>query len=292
MSLNQITTLPDAPGRPVEAHKGTFGTVVVVGGSERMIGAPALCAAAALRSGVGLVKVAVPASILQAVIAIEPGATGISLSEGTDSAEALFADADPGDGAVLAVGPGWGTGTSRSELLDKILRGRRRVVLDADGLNVLAATGQPRPRTRPLLVLTPHPGEFRRLAAPLGIGEDPTDERTRPRAAAKLAETHDAVVVLKGRHSIVADAGRYSVNQTGNPALATAGSGDILTGTIAALWAQGMAPFDAAVLGTHLHGLAADLWAKSHGNSGLTAFDLAAALPDAFQRHRGDQRGN
>ena len=286
MTLEQITTLPDAPDRPAEAHKGTFGTVIVVGGSETMIGAPALCAASGLRSGVGLVKVAVPASILQAVIAIEPGATGIALSEDADSAVALLAEADPDDSAILAVGPGWGTDASRGELLDKILSGRRCAVLDADGLNVLAKAGRPRPQPGPPLILTPHPGEFRRLAEPLGVREQPTDDRSRPGAAANLAQAHDAVVVLKGRHSIVADAGRYSVNQTGNPALATAGSGDILTGTIAALCAQGMTPFDASVLGTHLHGLAADLWAKKRGQSGLTAMDLAEALPKAFQQHR------
>ncbi len=292
MNITKTTTLPDAPVRPAEAHKGTFGTVIVLGGCETMIGAPALCASAALRSGVGLVKVAVPAPILQAVIAIEPGATGIALSEDVDSAVALLADADPDHSAVLAVGPGWGTDASRRELLDRILGGRRRTVLDADGLNVLAATGRPRPQPGPPLVLTPHPSEFRRLAAPLGILEQPTDDEARPRAAANLAAAHDAVVVLKGRHSAVADAGRYRVNRTGNPALATAGSGDILTGMIAALCAQGMEPFDAAVLGTHLHGLAADRWAKEHGQSGLTAFDLAEELPNAFEAHRGTQRGS
>jgi NAD(P)H-hydrate epimerase len=292
MSLTQITKLPDAPVRPAQAHKGTFGTVIVLGGCETMIGAPALCASAALRSGAGLVKVAVPASILQAVIAIEPGATGIALSEDADSTVALLADADPDDSAVLAVGPGWGADASRGELLERILGGRRCAVLDADGLNALAETGRPRPRPGPPLVLTPHPGEFRRLAAPLGIREEPTDDRARPSAAANLAATHDAVVVLKGRHSIVADAGRYSVNRTGNPALATAGSGDILTGVIAALCAQTMAPFDAASLGVHLHGLAADRWAKEHGQSGLTAFDLAEEMPKAFESHRRTKLGN
>lgn len=283
------TSLPSLPARAVDAHKGTFGTVIVVGGCGTMIGAPALCASSALRSGAGLVKVAVPASIVPAVITIEPSATAIALGNDTESAIALLDEADPDQRAVLAVGPGWGRDDTRRSMLEGILAGARPVVLDADGLNVLAEMGVPRPRPGPPLLLTPHPGEFRRLAEPLGIVDSPTDDQTRPAAASRLADTHDAVVVLKGHRTIVADSKRYRVNQTGNPALATAGSGDILTGTIAALWGQGMTAFDAATLGGHLHGLAADLWVGRHGDRGLTALDLARSLPAAFERYREDR---
>ena len=284
--LELVKVLPSVPSRPIDAHKGTFGTVIVLGGCSTMVGAPALCAGAALRSGVGLVKVAVPATILQAVIAIEPSATGIALSDDVDSAMTLLAQADPDQRAVLAVGPGWGNDAQRSTLLEMILLGKRTVVLDADGLNMLSMSRRPRPQPGPPLIMTPHPGEFRKLAVAIGITERPTEPADRSHAAARLATAHKAVVVLKGRGTVVCDGNRCYVNTSGNPALATAGTGDVLTGTIASLCAQGLGPFDAAVLGVHLHGFAADLWSAEHGPSGLTARDLADRLPDAFEQYR------
>ena len=284
--LRQITDVPPCPPRPDDAHKGTFGTVIVVGGCPTMIGAPALCAAAALRSGVGLAKLATDAATLSAAITIEPGATGIVLP--TDPAEAAAAidAADPGGRAVLALGPGMGLQSHQSGLLIRLLGGPRAAVLDADGLNLLAATGRPRPEAGGDLVMTPHPGEFARLAEPAGVAASPTDPAQRPAAAAALARHHHAVVVLKGRRTIVSDGLVFYENTTGNPALATAGSGDVLAGLIAALLAQSLPPFDAAVLGTYLHGLAADTFAARFGPSGLTAQHLAGLLPEAFQQHR------
>jgi len=281
------------PDRPADAHKGTFGTVIIVGGSPAMMGAPALCAAAALRSGAGLVKIATAPIVLAVALAVEPGATGIPLDDLSDDADASAGridEADPDASAVLAVGPGLGRTAGAGRLVMRLLEaGGRAVVLDADGLNHLAATGKAAlrpPKTGPL-VLTPHPGEFARLAKPLGITHSPTDPNTRPAAAAALAQAHGAVVLLKGPHTVVTDGHRLYVNQTGNPALATAGSGDVLTGLIAALIAQHLQPFDAAALAAHLHGLAADLWSGQHGPSGLTARDLANLLPDAFNQRRG-----
>ncbi len=137
--------------------------------------------------------------------------------------------------------------------------------------------------------MTPHPGEFRRLASAVGLDLDDAaaiDPARRVDSAGALAREHDAVVVLKGAGTVVTDGQRFAVNTTGNPALATAGSGDVLTGLIAALIAQHMSPFEAAALGAHLHGLAADRWADRHGPSGLTAQDLARELPDAFEQIR------
>jgi NAD(P)H-hydrate epimerase len=134
--------------------------------------------------------------------------------------------------------------------------------------------------------MTPHPGEFKRLATALGIARSGTDPDQRPNAAGELARAHKAIVVLKGHRTIVSDGERVYVNTTGNPALAAAGSGDVLTGLIAALIAQKVEPFDAAVLGVYLHGLAADLWAAEHGKSGMLARELAERLPDAFEQHR------
>jgi len=283
--MQTISDIPHPPARPADAHKGTFGTVIVVGGSPTMIGAPAICATAALRTGVGLCKVAADPRVLPHILTIQPGATGIELRDDIT----VIDDADPGYRAVLAVGPGLGTDKRTGALIAPLIDGPHDLVLDADGLNLLAASGQTISGTH-TRVLTPHPGEFRRLAAAVGIDADPTDPDQRPRAAAALAAAHGGVVVLKGQHTVVCDGQRVHVNQTGNPALATAGSGDVLTGIIAALMAQGMDAFDAAVLGVHVHGKTADLWAQEHGPAGLTAMDLAALLPKALRHHHADRQ--
>ena len=280
---------PASPLRPPGAHKGTFGTVIVLGGCRTMFGAPALAARAALRAGCGLVKVASDPDTLPWILSLEPSATGIELPADADEAEAALDRADPRRTAVLAVGPGWGApphGTldaaarARRELLPRLWAGPRRLVLDADGLNLLAALlpDQP-PAACPAAVLTPHPGEFARLADALGIQESPTDPAERPAAAAALARRLGCVVLLKGRHSVIAAAdGAAAVNPTGNPVLATAGTGDVLTGLVASLLAQGMGAFEAARLGAHLHGLAADRWRDVHGERGLLARELADGL--------------
>ncbi|MCE9589408.1 MAG: NAD(P)H-hydrate dehydratase [Planctomycetes bacterium] len=290
--LTKARRLPAAPDRPDAAHKGTFGTVIVVGGCGTMIGAPALCAAAALRSGVGLAKVAAGRAILPFVLTIEPGATGIDVTTG--SLKRAMDRADPAGRAVLAVGPGMGKSNRAATLVMAALHGGRRAVLDADGLNLLAASGETvaglRGEDSAKVVLTPHPGEFARLAKAMNIKPDPAGAPQRASAAAALAKSHGCVVVLKGRRTVITDGRRIAVNSTGNPALATAGSGDVLTGVIASLMAQGLSPFDAAQLGAHLHGLAADLWAAEHGRAGLVARDLASLLPDALRRHRGAKK--
>ena len=285
-AFTTVSALPALPARPDDAHKGTFGSVLVLGGCATMIGAPALAASGALRGGAGLVKIATDPAVLPFAITIQPGATGIALPDDPEGIIAALDAADPGHRAVLAVGPGLGRRPAAPRLVERLVRGPRRLVLDADGLNALADGRPRRHQPEPPLVLTPHPGEFRRLAEAAGITHDPLDPAQRPLAAAAMATVHHAVVVLKGRHSIVSDGPDVYVNRTGNPALATAGTGDVLTGLIAALLAQGMATFDAAVLGTHLHGAAADLWLDRHGPSGLTARDLAALLPDACRAHR------
>ena len=290
--LTPVTDVPLCPDRPVDAHKGTFGTVVVVGGCPTMIGAPALCAGAALRGGAGLVKIATDRRMLSTAIAIEPGATGVSLSGKALADVAAIDRADPDHRAVLAVGPGIGTETRSGRLVIELLGGKRSVVLDADGLNLLAATSDVRPTFGGGdLIMTPHPGEFARLAQPWSIARSPTDPAQRPAAAAELARRHEAVVVLKGQNTIVTDGQRCYANTTGNPALATAGTGDVLTGLIASLRAQQLSPFDAATLGAYLHGLAADIFAERYGPSGLTARQLTNLLPEAFSRHRHDTTG-
>lgn len=272
-----------APPRPADGHKGTFGTVIVVGGCDTMIGAPALCARAALRSGVGLVKIACPAKILPHVLTIEPSATGIALGNEPEDVLAQIELADPDQKAVLAVGPGLGQENVRGELVAALLQGPRAMVLDADGLNLLAKRiREIEPQEHAPLVLTPHPGEYRRLADALGIEANPVDLDLRVHATSQLASQLNAIVVLKGQNSVIADSEHYAINRTGNPVLATAGSGDVLTGTIASLIAQGMLPFDAARLGAHVHGAAADQWTKQRGCRGLRAIELADELSAAI----------
>jgi len=274
------------PDRPPDAHKGTFGTVVVVGGSAEMIGAPAIAAGAALRIGCGLARIAADPAVLPHCLTIEPSATGFALPRADREDPAVAIDRRSGDDDVLAIGPGLGRGDDRQRLVEALLRQGRRVVLDADGLNNLAEIRDPTVVPRCPLILTPHPGEFRRLAGPADVRDDPVDPDQRPDAARHLARAYNAVCVLKGAGTIVSDGDRCFRNTTGNPALATAGSGDVLTGAIAGLLAQGLDRFHAACLAVHLHGLAADLWAREHGPVGLAAQDLIQRLPHALAQHR------
>ncbi len=299
--LEPVIRLPPLPDRPAHGHKGTFGTVIVLAGSATMIGAPALVARAALRSGTGLVKLAVPRTILPFAVTIEPSATGLPLTNNPATNLARINAADPPattttDRAVIAAGPGLAETDANRELLTALLATDRPIVLDASALNLLAqsdpqaAIRNPQSEIRnaasPPRILTPHPGEFARLARRLGITASPTDPDERPAAAAALANACQAVVVLKGRHTVVTDGRRLYVNRTGSAALATAGTGDVLTGVIASLLGQSMPAFDAAALATHLHGLAADLWTAAHGSVGLRAVDLADHLPQAAESLR------
>lgn len=271
--------LPPLPARPADAHKGSFGTVIVFGGSTEMIGAPALAATAAFRSGTGLVKIAAPGNVLPYILTVQPSATGLTMPINYNSNETLDAFAALNEtlhnDAVLAAGPGMGTGVGQQRLVQMILRQVRPVVLDADGLNNLATLGDGRRAVRCPLVITPHPGEYRRLAQQVGLRTDPVAPESRVEAAEALAKAYGATVVLKGAATVVANEQQHFVNDTGNPALATAGTGDVLTGVIASLIAQGMSLFEAACLGVHLHGLAADLWVRRHSPAGMLAMDVA-----------------
>ncbi|MFO0973449.1 MAG: NAD(P)H-hydrate dehydratase [Phycisphaerae bacterium] len=274
--------------RPLDAHKGLFGRVLIVGGSRGMIGAPALAAHAALRSGAGLAQIAVPRPVQLAVAVLAPCATTLPLP--ADAAERIAPSAD---GAlrrraaewadVVAIGPGMERSAGGARLVDRLLTTLRcPVVLDADGLNnACAAPAALRSPRRAALVLTPHAGEAARLLAALRIHIDPV--RDRRAAATQLARAVHGVVVLKGHHTLVCDGRRLYENPTGNPGLATGGTGDVLTGIIAALLGQRLSPFDAARLGTFVHGLAGDLAAAKYGEAALIATDLMDALPAALR---------
>ena len=276
----EVSALPKLPPRRPDAHKGDFGRVLVVAGSRGMSGAAILCASAALRSGAGLVRVAVPEPILPIVAAGNPCYTTIPLpadDEGriAGAAEAILLKAAQ-DNDVLAIGPGLGRSAQLDGLVANIVRQVKiPTVVDADGLNALGAKPQAKGA-----ILTPHPGEFARL-----LGTDTGHVQSRRRElAAEFAKKHQAIVVLKGEATIVTDGDRIYQNNTGNPGMATGGTGDVLTGIIAALIGQGLEAFDAAQLAVYLHGWAGDMARDELGEISLTALDLLSFLPQAFRR--------
>ncbi|HSV26321.1 MAG TPA: NAD(P)H-hydrate dehydratase [Sedimentisphaerales bacterium] len=279
-----MTAIPRLKPRSRDAHKGDFGKVCIVAGSVGMSGAAALTARAALRSGAGLARVAVPRSILPVVSSIEPCCTTIPLDEdehGTIAASAvtrLLEAVTQND--VFAVGPGLGVATGCKAVVESLIAvPGLRMVLDADGLNNLAAITGWRASVKASLVLTPHPGEMSRLWRSVFRQHAPADRLS---LAQRFAAKTSTVVVLKGHQTVVADTERVYVNGTGNAGMATGGSGDVLTGVIAALMGQGLDEFDAAVLGTYVHGVAGDMAAESLGQVSLIATDIIETLPKAF----------
>jgi NAD(P)H-hydrate epimerase len=280
-----VTRLASLSHRKPESNKGDFGRVLVVAGSRGMSGAAILCAGAALRGGAGLVKAAVPADILPVVAAGNPCYMTAPLpcdQQGRLSATAapeVVALAEGQD--VLAVGPGLGRAQGINEVVYRLLeKTHAPIVLDADGLNAIGGkTDLLKARPAPL-ILTPHPGEFARI-----LGSDvATIQSNRADLARRFACDHQLVLVLKGHGTIVTDGRRLYVNHTGNPGMATGGTGDVLTGLIAALMGQGLDPFAAAQLGVYLHGLAGDLARDAVGEACLIASDLLAHLPAAFRK--------
>jgi ADP-dependent NAD(P)H-hydrate dehydratase len=281
-----IKNIPKLKQRAIDAHKGDFGKVCIIAGSIGMSGAAALAGRAALRCGAGLVRVATPKSILSIVASIEPSFTTIALPEdnaGRISAKAINPILDPvGDNDALAFGPGIGVSGELQSVLQSLLeQDGLRLIIDADGLNNLARMKDWPVRLRAELILTPHPGEMKRLWAGVFREERPND---RQQQAAQLARQTKTVVVLKGAGTVVTDGEKVYVNKTGNPGMATAGSGDVLTGAITALMGQGLNNFDATVLGVYIHGLAGDIAAEKVGQVSLMTTDIIESLPDAFMR--------
>ena len=276
------------PKRDDEAHKGDVGRIVVLGGSAIdpiMIGAPALAANAALKSGAGLVQIVVPRGIENAVAVLAPCATLRHLSQTGDS-DAVWACVEMFACDVLAVGPGLGDTLPVDVLVSLIDRVGVPVVVDADGLNTLAKAGAFRFAQPSRVVLTPHPGEMRRLvqACGLDLNLDRTPE-SRQAVAVAVARHYGCHVVLKGRHTVVTDGHRVYINETGNAGMATGGAGDVLTGVVAALLGQKLEPLEAAILAVYLHGLAGDFAAEELGRHSLTATDIITYLPEAFCDH-------
>jgi ADP-dependent NAD(P)H-hydrate dehydratase len=286
MKLEDLTNTPLPTLRPREAdnHKGDFGRALLVGGSRGMSGAISLSGQAALRSGAGLVTLAVPSSVLDVVASMEPSYMTTALVDNDGHIAQAATETVIGlaqEATAVALGPGLGR---RPSLIDVVIDLYREIdkpmVVDADALFALAERKTSLAKSGGPRILTPHPGEFARLSGNLPEGTQ------RITASAELARQDGegtTVVVLKGHNTVVTDGKRFSINQTGNPGMATGGSGDVLTGIITALLCQGLAPFDAARLGVHVHGLAGDLAADELGQVSMIASDLIHYLPKAFR---------
>jgi ADP-dependent NAD(P)H-hydrate dehydratase len=284
--MQVIESIPKLKPRAVDAHKGDFGKVCIIAGSIGMSGAAALAGRSALRAGAGLVRVAIPKSVLPIVASIEPCFTTIALPEdslGRISAKAINPILEAvAQNDVVAFGPGVGTSGELRSLLETLLRqDNLRLVIDADGLNNLAGIKDWPAGLKANLILTPHPGEMKRLWSALFREPLPSDRRQQ---AAQLAQQTKTVVALKGAGTVVSDSDKVYINKTGNPGMATAGSGDVLTGVITALAGQGLCDFDAAVLGVYIHGLAGDIAVENFGRVSLMTTDIIRALADAFMR--------
>lgn len=272
--LDHKMVLNILPDRDPLAHKGDFGKVLLICGSKGYTGAAALAAMGALRCGAGLVYLGVPESIytIEAVKLTEPIVFSLPDENGMLSVEAgnVLKAKMEGMDAVL-IGPGLGQGEGCAAAVRMVLeRFQGPVVLDADGINLLKKHKDIlRGRTGPT-ILTPHEGEFTRLAGPIA---------DRLENAADFAREFGVIVLLKGHNSVITDGKEYYINPTGNPGMAVGGSGDILAGMITALLGQGVPALEAAACGAWLHGAAGDICAREIGQYGMIPSDMLTVLP-------------
>lgn len=279
----EISSIPE---RNDDAHKGQVGRVMVIGGCDEdvlMVGATALTANAALRSGAGLIQVLVPEPLRASVAILTPCSTTRTLPTSVDK---LMQAVDDFQADVVAIGPGLGSSLDAAVLKEFLTATSAITVVDADALNLLASLSSPPNLNPQRTVITPHPGEMRRLLS--SVKSTPPEENTaqeRRQAACDLVKNFNATVVLKGKGTIVTDGNRLYVNETGNAGMATGGTGDVLTGIIAALIGQGMEVLEASILGVYLHGLAGDFASQEMGRCSMTALDLIEYLPEAFSEH-------
>jgi NAD(P)H-hydrate epimerase len=277
-TMKIITDIPNLPPRPIDGHKGTFGRVLVVGGSADMMGAPVLAATAALRMGAGLVQIAVPRQNLSAALTITPELVGLGLSGVADDRKLMQA-ADLAD--ALVIGPGRGTARDAARRFAKLITLAKPGVVDADALNLLALRKKWPTTFKLRAVLTPHPGEMGRLARLFGRDHVPVDDAGRAEIASAAARAFGQIIVLKGHETVVTDGRRVYVNRTGDSTLAKAGSGDVLSGMIGCLLGQGLGAMDAAILGTYMHGRAGELAGQRFGQRFALARDVIDAIGEA-----------
>jgi len=272
------------PKRLVDTHKGTYGHVFIVGGSLGLTGAVCLCAQASLKIGAGLVTVGVPRSLNDVfeIKLTEEMSLPLPDKNGYLSTSAFKEiHTFSGKASVIVLGPGAGHKNHTQKLIAKIIKSNNKpLVVDADGINALALYPHVLDKRKTKdIVLTPHLGEFSRL-----IKLDKEKIKTQRKSLVKeTALRYNLNLVLKGNHSLVSDGRELFENSTGNPGMATAGMGDVLTGIVAGLIAQGLSCFEAAKLGVYLHGLAGDLAAEDKTQNCLIASDVIEYLPKAIK---------
>lgn len=296
----RVKDLPKFTPRKSDSHKGSYGRVLVLAGSPGMTGAAYLCSKAALRSGSGIVTLGIPESLnpvmetkLTCVMTCPLPETKASTLSNKGRKEILKL-CESHD--VVALGPGLSQQPETRELILWLIKNiDRTMVIDADGLNALTGNVNMLLKIKRSAVLTPHPGEMSRLTG-LGSAKDLQKERLVTATQfvqsiqKKLGDEKKIVLVLKGDKTIVADYGKAYVNRTGNPGMATAGAGDVLTGIIVSLIGQGFDVFDASQLGVYIHGLAGDIAAKKKGELSMIASDIIDCLPDAFIKYKKERR--
>lgn len=287
--MYEVKTLPKIPSRKPDTHKGDYGRVLVLAGSSGMTGAACLCSSAALRAGAGIVTLGIPES-LHGIVASK--LTCIMTHPLPETHVKTLSDLGRQDILdfsqrfdVVAIGPGLSQHLETKRLVLWLLQSLDiPVVLDADGINALADNPGALYQVKKQIILTPHPGEMARLT---GVSSTQEIQSRRLEVSQMFVRGRDNVtLVLKGHQTLVMNEEKFYVNTTGNPGMATAGAGDVLTGMISAFLGQSYTPFDAAQLGVYLHGLAGDLAAREVGEISLIATDILDKLPKAFMIYR------
>lgn len=279
------------PQRARYSHKGDYGHVLIVAGSKGKTGAAIMAAKACMRTGAGLVTIGVPETLMdvfQMRVTEEMTLPLPDRGDGTLSSKACSKILDflSGKADVLCIGPGSGVSEDTERLMAEILRPLNKpAVIDADAINSISDHRSLK-ECKASLIFTPHPGEMSRLVSKAGLKTDIADiEKDRIEATRSFSRETGVNLVLKGVPTVIANPdGRTMVNPTGNPGMATAGTGDVLTGMIGAFIGQGLNPFEAATLGVYLHGLSGDIAAESKGKHSLIASDIIEAIPEAFKR--------
>jgi hydroxyethylthiazole kinase-like uncharacterized protein yjeF len=287
--MHEIKEIPGILPRKPNTHKGNYGRILILAGSVGMTGAACLCSSAALRAGAGIVTLGIPES-LHGLVASSltcvmtrplPETPARTLSD--SGRQEIFDFAQQFD--VVAIGPGLSQYPETKKMVLWLLQALNHpMVVDADGINALADNPNILDQVKKTVILTPHPGEMSRL---VGVSAKEIQSKRLEVSQSFMRGRKNVILVLKGYKTIVMDEERFYINETGNPGMATAGIGDVLTGMIAALLGQHYTPFEAAQLGVYLHGLAGDIAVQEVGEISLIAADILEYLPQSFLTHTG-----